>query len=128
MANSIFRLYDIRGRFPKEINAEIAKNIGVVLGKYFKRGNLVLGFDVRKSSPALYAALKAGLKENKKISFLEAGLITTPMLYFLVNQHKAAGGIMVTASHNPKQWNGMKVVKKGAVPMGGKEVQSLFKK
>lgn len=118
----IFRPYDIRGAYPEELDEKGAEDIGRVLSIFFRRGTLVLGFDARKSSPALYEALKRGLASNEKISLSESGLITTPMLYFLVNHEGAAGGVMVTASHNPKNWNGFKMVGKGAVPISGIDV------
>jgi len=124
---SIFRLYDIRGRYPKELDTRGAEKIGEALARFFKKGNLVLGFDARNSSSALYDALKKGLSRNKNFSFLEAGLITTPMLYFLINQFQTSGGVMVTASHNPKNFNGFKVAKKGAEPVSGREILKFLK-
>ena len=59
---------------------------------------------------------------------MQAGLITTPMLYFLVNKHKAAGGMVVTASHNPKEYNGLKMVRAGAIPVSGKDVLARMPK
>jgi phosphomannomutase len=122
ISKSIFRLYDIRGKVPQELDAKGALKVGEALGKFFKYGTLVLGFDARLTSPELYDRLKLGLLKNKNLSFLEAGLITTPMLYFLVNFKEAAGGVMVTASHNPKNFNGFKVVKKSAEPVSGHEI------
>lgn len=93
----------------------------------FKKGTLVLGIDARTSSPKLLEGLKKGLSVNPKLNFLEAGLITTPMLYFLVNQFRASGGVMVTASHNPKDMNGFKVVKSKGAPISGEEVKKFYK-
>lgn len=124
---NIFRLYDIRGRFPQELDEKMALGIGEAMSRFFKKGTLVLGFDARISSPALYAALKTGISKNRNISLIEAGLITTPMLYFLVNQLGADGGVTVTASHNPKNFNGFKIVKKKAEPVSGREILKFFK-
>lgn len=124
--NPIFRAYDVRGKFPGEINQRVAENIGRALADFFKKGTLVLGFDARISSPELFESLKKGLTTNPKINFIEAGLITTPMLYFLVNQFQASGGVMVTASHNPKNFNGFKIVKSKALPVSGEEISKFY--
>jgi phosphomannomutase len=124
---SVFRLYDIRGKVPQELDQKGAMLAGEALGRFFKKGTLVLGFDARLSSPELYAALKSGLSKNKNLTFLEAGLITTPMLYFLVNHFGADGGVTVTASHNPKNFNGFKIVKKRAEPVSGHEILKFLK-
>jgi len=127
LERSVFRLYDIRGLYPKELDTKGAEKIGEALARFFKKGNLILGFDARNSSPALYAALKRGLSKNKNISFLEPGLITTPMLYFLINQFQASGGVMVTASHDPKNFNGFKMAKKGAEPVSGRDILKFMR-
>lgn len=124
---NVFRLYDMRGKVPQEIDAKGALEAGEALGRFFKKGTLVLGFDARLTSPELYKGLRSGLSKNKNLSFLEAGLITTPMLYFLVNFQEADGGIMVTASHNPKNFNGFKIVKKRAEPVSGHEILKFLK-
>lgn len=97
---------------------EIAKKLPKILGK-----KIVVAHDARLSSPALYKAVLKGIGKRA----LGIGTATTPMFYFLVNKLKATGGIMVTASHNPKEFNGLKVVGKKAVPISGKEILSLFK-
>lgn len=128
--SSIYKANDIRGKYPEEINEDIVKNISFALGGYFsKNAKLVVGRDARLSSPALYRAVLGRLKvKGLRLKVVEAGLMTTPMLYFLVNELKADGGIMVTASHNPKEYNGLKVVKKGARPMGGLEILGIMNK
>ncbi|HEY4498222.1 MAG TPA: hypothetical protein VJA63_01125 [Candidatus Paceibacterota bacterium] len=119
----IFGAYDIRGRYPGEIDEVITAEIVAGLAeKIFKKGKIVVGFDARKSSPALYEAALGVLGGRA----LPAGMITTPMLYFLVNKLKTSGGIMVTASHNPKDWNGLKVVGKRGAPISGDEIQRLL--
>jgi phosphomannomutase len=122
----IFRANDIRGRYPSEINegivSEIIAKTQNLLGK-----NIVIGHDVRLSSPSLYKTALDTLKKNKQIKVFEAGLITSPMLYFLVNKLKASGGIMITASHNPKDYNGLKIVGKNAMSIGGKEIFNQVK-
>lgn len=123
----IFKTYDIRGKYPSEINEAAISEIAAAIEKKFRfRGKLVIGYDARLSSPALYRAVLKGLGFHPYILY-PAGLITTPMLYFLVNKLKADGGIMVTASHNPKEYNGLKIVGKNGRPVSGKEIQSLLK-
>ena len=88
-----------------------------------------MGHDARKSSPKLYRAVIRGLeKTDSKITLIKVGLITSPLLYFLVNRVGAKGGVMVTASHNPKEYNGLKVVGRGAEPMSGKDIWKLVQK
>ncbi len=137
--SSIFKAYDVRGVYPAELNEATAERIAQTMREYFGEGaKIVIGHDARLSSPSLYRAVKRGLKVKSRKSLpagrqgmsnvVDAGLMTTPMLYFLVNDLKADGGIMVTASHNPKEYNGLKIVKKGARPVSGVQVQVLMKK
>jgi len=123
----IFKAYDIRGKYPKEINEravfKIAKKLPKLLGR-----KIVVAHDARLSSPKLYRAAIKGIKyQVSGIRIIEAGLATTPMFYFLVNKLKADGGIMVTASHNPKEYNGLKVVGKYARPISGYDIYELYK-
>ncbi len=139
----IFRAYDIRGKYPAEINEEIVSEI---IHRFFsnkltklkaKKFKIVVGHDARLSSPALYRAAIKGIKNkelrikdkknkfiihNSQFIILPVGLITTPMLYFLVNYLNADFGIVITASHNPKEYNGLKIVGSKAAPIGGKEI------
>lgn len=135
MNKAIFKAYDIRGKYPSEINEAVVEKITASLGTYFKRGKIVVGHDSRLSSPRLYQAalrvLNKTYKSNKShrsyrsYGIIPAGMITTPMLYFLVNHFKAVGGIMITASHNPKEYNGLKVVGPKAEPISGIEIKKL---
>jgi len=121
----IFKTYDIRGLYPTEINEEVVFEISQSLGRFFgKRKKLVVARDGRIGSPELYRALIGGLKTNN-LQLITVGLSTTPMLYFLVQKLRAAGGVIVTASHNPKEWNGLKVVGRNAEMIGGKEVLKI---
>ncbi|MBU6142212.1 hypothetical protein KGO95_03830 [Patescibacteria group bacterium] len=128
--SSIFKAYDVRGVYPDELNEQNTVQISRALARYFGRGAMiVIGHDARLSSPSLYKAVKKSLTVKGHLSHvIDAGLMTTPMLYFLVNDLKADGGIMVTASHNPKEYNGLKIVKKGARPISGMQVESIMKK
>jgi phosphomannomutase len=129
MEKSIFRAYDVRGKYPKEINEATVEKITAVLARHFKKGEIVVGHDARLSSPKLYKAVIGAIKkENPKLSVVKLGLITTPLLYFLVNRIGATAGIVVTASHNPKDYNGLKVVGRDAEPLSGKEIWKLVQK
>lgn len=129
----IFKAYDVRGKYPSEINEAAVEEIArAVAGHFGKRAKIVVGHDARLSSPSLYKSVLKSLKANSslagqaKLKAIPAGIMTTPMLYFLVNELDADGGIMVTASHNPKEYNGLKVVGKKARPISGKEIQKLI--
>ncbi|WP_282295838.1 phosphomannomutase [Stenotrophomonas sp. PS02289] len=111
-----FKAYDIRGRVPEELNEDLARRIGVALAAQLKPGTVVVGHDVRLTSPALQDALAAGLRGAGR-EVLDIGLCGTEEVYFQVDHLKAAGGVMVTASHNPMDYNGMKLVREQARPI-----------
>lgn len=111
-----FKAYDIRGRVPDELDEELARRIGVALADQLRPGPVVLGHDVRLSSPALQEALSAGLR-GKGREVIDIGLCGTEEVYFQVDHLDAAGGVMVTASHNPMDYNGMKLVRENARPI-----------
>lgn len=111
-----FKAYDIRGRVPDELNETLAGRIGVALADRLRPGPVILGHDVRLSSPALQAALSLGLRSRGR-DVLDIGLCGTEEVYFQVDHLGAAGGVMVTASHNPMDYNGMKLVKEQARPI-----------
>ena len=126
---SIFKEYDIRGIYPTDMNEFIAELVGKTVAKLWKSGKIVLAHDARIGSKELYATLlKTITQENKKIRIEKIGLATTPMFYFFVHKLKAQGGIMITASHNPKEWNGMKIVGKNAIPISGLEIKKYAEK
>ncbi|MFA5084275.1 MAG: hypothetical protein WC475_02750 [Candidatus Paceibacterota bacterium] len=123
----IFKANDIRGRYPSEINEKIISEIVKKLSGFSNSGKIVVAHDARLSSSGLYKVVVSQLKtQNSKLKAIEAGLATTPMFYFLVKKLKAAGGIMITASHNPKNYNGLKIVDKNALPISGLEVKKMF--
>jgi len=124
--SSIFREYDIRGKYPDEINGKVVQEVAKFFSdRMIPEGPVVIAMDVRKSSKELYRAAKKGLSGRKSIM---VGFSTTPMFYFLVNRLNAAGGIMITASHNPTEWNGMKMVGPKADPISGKEImEKIFR-
>ena len=119
----IFKAYDIRGRYPDELNERTAEFIAAGIKKIFQYGKVVIAHDARLSSPALYKAIINGLKKEK---ILKVGMATTPMFYFLVNHFKAGGGIMITASHNPKEYNGLKIVGKNAALLSGVDILNII--
>lgn len=112
-----FKAYDIRGKVPSELNADLAYKIGRTLVKYLNAKSIVIGRDVRKSSPDLSDALAKGLNDAGCDVF-DLELCGTEMIYFGTPFLNADGGVMITASHNPPEYNGLKFVKKGSVPMG----------
>ena len=111
-----FKAYDIRGRVPEELNEDLARRIGVALAAQLAPGPVVLGHDVRLTSPALQDALAAGLRGTGR-EVIDIGLCGTEEVYFQTDHLNAAGGVMVTASHNPMDYNGMKLVKENARPI-----------
>lgn len=111
-----FKAYDIRGRVPEELNEDLARRIGVALAAQLAPGPVVLGHDVRLTSPALQDALAAGLRGTGR-EVIDIGLCGTEEVYFRTDHLGAAGGVMVTASHNPMDYNGMKLVKENARPI-----------
>ncbi len=121
ISKKIFGAYDVRGRYPREINTKTTALIAQALSEKWRGQKVILARDIRHGSVELAGAVKAALESNQVI-VIDTGLTTTPMLYFLVCATQAAGGIMVTASHNPKNWNGLKVVSQNAVPIRGEEI------
>ena len=111
-----FKAYDIRGRVPEELNEDLARRIGVALADQLSPGPVVVGHDVRLTSPALQDALAAGLRGAGR-EVIDIGLCGTEEVYFQTDHLRAAGGVMVTASHNPMDYNGMKLVKENARPI-----------
>jgi phosphomannomutase len=112
-----FKAYDIRGKVPAELNPDLAYKIGRAYAKYINAKKVVVGYDVRKSSLELCEALINGLTDAGS-DVINIGLCGTEMIYFSTPHFKADGGIMITASHNPPEYNGMKFVKKDSVPVG----------
>jgi phosphomannomutase len=113
-----FKAYDIRGRVPDELNEEVAYRIGRAYAELFSAKQVVAGRDVRLSSISLFDALINGLNDGGS-DVLDIGLCGTEMIYFATAELKTDGGIMVTASHNPMDYNGFKLVQKGARPISG---------
>ncbi len=125
----VFREYDIRGIFPEEIDGNFAYLLGRGYGSYISENEavtIVVGQDVRLSSPLLAENLIQGLVDTG-VKVIDIGKVPTPLLYFTVFHFNYSGGIMVTASHNPKNYNGFKLLKKKD-PLFGKELQKIREK
>lgn len=123
-----FKAYDIRGELGKELNEDIAYRIGRAYGEYLKPKTIVVGGDVRQTSEALKLALAKGLMDAGT-DVLDIGMSGTEEIYFATFHLGIDGGIEVTASHNPMNYNGMKLVREGARPISGdtglRDVQRL---
>jgi len=113
-----FKAYDVRGRIPDQLNEDIARRIGRAYAEVINPGSVVVGHDIRLSSEAIKAALVDGLREQG-VDVLDIGLCGTEEIYFAASHLGVGGGIAVTASHNPKDYNGMKFVRAGAQPISG---------
>jgi len=114
---SIFKAYDIRGLVGDELGSDDAYAIGRAAARFLAASPLLVGRDARPSSPALGDALVRGILDEGA-DVLDAGLVSTPMVYFGVEHKAAAGGICVTASHNPARYNGFKICREHAIPIG----------
>jgi phosphomannomutase len=117
---AIFKAYDVRGLYPSEIDEATAERIGFALARQLGARALGAGMDPRPSSHGLLDAFAAGAAAAGA-SVLDVGLVATEMLYFGVADRGLDGGVMVTASHNPPQYNGMKLVGEGALPLSGEQ-------
>jgi phosphomannomutase len=113
-----FKAYDIRGRVPDELNEDIAYRIGRAYARFLEPSKVIIGRDVRLSSESLSAALAGGLTDAGT-DVLDIGVCGTEEVYFSTFNLKTDGGIMVTASHNPMDYNGMKLVREGSRPVSG---------
>ncbi len=113
-----FKAYDIRGRVPDQLNAEIAYRIGRAYADYLQPKDVVVGHDIRLSSRELCDALTRGLMDGG-VDVIDIGQCGTEEIYFATSHLKTAGGIVVTASHNPMDYNGMKLVREGSRPISG---------
>lgn len=120
----IFRAYDVRGIYPDEINPELAYKLGWAFGEYLKHDlkkslplTVAVGLDMRGSSPFLAREVIKGLVELG-VDVADLGKVPTPAFYYAIAFKNLAGGIMVTASHNPKEYNGFKFCREKAIPLG----------
>ncbi len=113
-----FKAYDVRGLYPGELDEEGAYAIGRAYVEQFEPARIAVGRDMRLSSPTMAKAVIEGATAAGA-EVLDIGLVGTEMVYFAVGELGLDGGVMVTASHNPKDYTGMKIVRAGALPVGG---------
>ncbi len=126
-----FKAYDVRGRIPDQLNEEVVYRIGRAYAAFLNPKTVVVGEDVRLSSPELRAALVEGLTDSG-VDVRLLGLCGTECVYFATDHYDCDGGIMVTASHNPMDYNGLKFVREGSRPISGdtglEEIRALAEK
>ncbi|MDB4567678.1 phosphomannomutase [Pseudomonadales bacterium] len=115
---SCFKAYDLRGRIPDQLNPELARDVGRAYASWLRPSKVVVGQDIRLTSPELTEALTEGLIESGVDVYL-IGECGTEEIYFATDHFDLDGGIMVTASHNPKDYNGMKLVREQSRPISG---------
>ena len=112
----IFKAYDIRGLYPQELDAALGRRIGQAFARLLDARRLIVGRDMRTHSPELAEAVGAGMRDAG-CDVVDIGLASTPMAYWAIGAHDVDGGLNVTASHNPGQYNGMKLCGRGATPI-----------
>ncbi|MBI3931887.1 MAG: phosphomannomutase/phosphoglucomutase [Acidobacteria bacterium] len=116
--SSIFKAYDIRGIYPGQINGEVARRVGRAFVDYLGARRIAVGRDARLSSPEVAKGfIKGACSQGAHV--VDIGTVGTDMLYYSVAKNDLDGGAMITASHNPKEWNGIKMVRKGALALSG---------
>jgi phosphomannomutase len=114
---AIFKAYDIRGIYPDDLDPEAGRAIGAAVAQFLGRSPIVVGRDMRESGVALREALLEGIL-GEGADAIDIGRVTTPMVYYATTARAAAGGVMITASHNPGAYNGFKVCREEAIPIG----------
>ncbi|NLV85076.1 MAG: phosphomannomutase/phosphoglucomutase, partial [Spirochaetales bacterium] len=112
-----FKAYDIRGIYGKDITPELAYSVGFHLPELLQCDHIVVGRDVRVSSEEMFESLTRGITDAG-CDVWNIGLATTPMVYFATVHLKAGGSVQITASHNPPEYNGLKISKAMAIPVG----------
>jgi phosphomannomutase len=118
LAPEVFKAYDVRGLYRAELDEDGAYAIGRAYVEQFEPRRIAVGHDMRLSSPTMAASLMAGAADGGA-DVADLGMVGTEMLYFAVGELGLDGGVAVTASHNPKEYTGMKIVRRGALPVGG---------
>ena len=115
---NIFKAYDVRGLYPQEVNEEAARLIGRGFVAYLNAKRIAVSRDMRLSSPSMAAAFIEGARDQGA-DVVDYGMMGTDMLYFAVARDRHDGGVQITASHNPKEYNGIKMVRQEAFPLSG---------
>ena len=111
-----FKAYDVRGKVPSELNPDIAYAIGRAYADHIKPKTVCIGYDIRLSGPSLYEAMARGLNDAG-VDVVHLGMVGTEMVYFATANYGYDGGVMITASHNPADYNGMKMVRAESRPI-----------
>ncbi|MGC8974026.1 MAG: phosphomannomutase/phosphoglucomutase [Thermoproteus sp.] len=119
---SVFKAYDIRGVYGKDLTPDLVRRIGYAVGKFFGGGKILIGMDVRTHSPDVLRHLVAGLLPVADVELL--GNVTTPMTHF-ASRLLYEPAVMITASHNPPEYNGLKIMHKGGIDLTSEELQRL---
>ena len=114
----IFKAYDIRGIHPTQLDGEVARRIGRAFVDYLGARRIAVGRDVRTSSPEIARSFVGGARAQG-CEVTDIGVASTDMLYYYVARNDLDGGAIITASHNPREWNGIKMVRKGALALSG---------
>lgn len=127
MNASIFKAYDIRGIYPAEIDEDACYKIGQAFAALLKAKKVVVGRDVRVSGPALFDFFTRGLRDHG-VDVIDIGVVTTDMMYFAAGTLECDGAATISASHNPREYNGIKLVHRGAVPISEKSGLQDIKK
>src|SRR5687767_9585467 len=117
---TIFTAYDVRGLYPSEVNETAAHDIGGAFVTYLKAKTIAVTRDMRTSSPGLAEAFIEGARQQG-CHVVDYGMMPTDVMYFAVCRDGLDGGAQITASHNPKEYNGVKLVSKNAKPLSGEE-------
>src|ERR671929_2335498 len=115
---AVFKAYDVRGIYPSELDEAGAYAIGRAYVERFEPARVAVGRDMRLSAPTMADAVANGAADAGA-GVLDLGMVGTEMVYFAVGELGLDGGVAVTASHNPKEYTGMKIVRRGALPVGG---------
>lgn len=116
--DQIFHQYDIRGIYPTQLNDEMYYILGRALATYFGASEIAVGYDTRLSSPLLFKSLSSGIIDQG-VNVINLGLISTEINYFTSGKYCFPANVIISASHNPAEYNGLKIVKKGVVPLHG---------
>ncbi len=118
MNTAIFKAYDVRGKVGSELNDEVCKNIGIAFADWLPtKGTVAVGYDMRPDSAQLASQLMDGLRQQGR-DVWDIGRVTSDMIYFAVGKWDLAGGVVVTASHNPGEYNGIKLYRDKVTPVG----------
>src|SRR3990172_8106844 len=115
---TIFHDYDIRGIYPTQLSPEVFTILGKAIATYLNVPTIAVGYDCRQSSPLLFQALSEGIRDMG-VDVVNLGQISTEIHYFASGKYEYPANVIVSASHNPPQYNGLKIVTKGVVPLSG---------